>query len=168
MKYFAILFTILPSLLMVDASAQPSADANCRLTMVIPKSFVQAGKEPGVAAYRSKSNSTSLTMTRYEKDAQNEFISALSAAENTYDRVAREETVDDLNIYKEKIGKTDFMIVSWIDHGSMNGFSTCMTAFNSDCEILYKFEMTSPTSSKEALDKEFRSFLRSCKRSKTN
>ena len=123
MKYFALLLTLLQCSLTFDVSAQPTSptEESCRLTMVIPSHFVRAGQEEGVVKYRSKKNKTSLTMTKDYKDAQDGFLTAQAAADQVYKELIQKGNVTALSVVNEKIGKTEFVTVSWLEHSQNRG-----------------------------------------------
>jgi len=155
MKYTALIIAISQIILCANLCAQSSAKEGCRLTMVIPEHFVSAESQDDVISYRSKRGRTTLSMSKYNKDAQKSYSNAQSAADQTYKGLS------------EDVGKTSFTIVSWVIPSLKKGFEPHMVAFNDECDILYRFTMTSSTSNKKELDKAFRSFLRTCKRSKS-
>lgn len=168
MKYIIPFLAILQLTLFVDLSAQSDKDESCRLTMVIPDSFTRAGASEGEVKYKSKRGRTTLTMYKAFKDAQNGYMNAQTAADHAYQELKKEGLASEMSVVSEKIGKTSFTIVAWVIPSLKKGFEPYMVAFNDECEILYQFKMSSTTSSKKELDKAFRSFLRSCKRGKSN
>ena len=167
MKYTALIIAISQIILCANLCAQSSAKEGCRLTMVIPEHFVSAESQDDVISYRSKRGRTTLSMSKYNKDAQKSYSNAQSAADQTYKGLKEKGIAIEMNVVSEDVGKTSFTIVSWVIPSLKKGFEPHMVAFNDECDILYRFTMTSSTSNKKELDKAFRSFLRTCKRSKS-
>jgi hypothetical protein len=167
MKYILFILALSQAMVMTTLRAQSSDDERCRLTMVIPEHFVSAGTQDNVISYRSKRGRTTLSMSRYNKDSQEGYMNAQSAADRTYKDLKETGIAIEMNVVNEAVGKTSFTIVSWVIPSLKKGFEPHMIAFNDECDILYRFSMTSSTSNKKELDKAFRSFLRTCKRSKS-
>ncbi len=167
MKYIVLVLAISQGILCADLSAQSDTEAGCRLTMVIPEYFVNAGTQDDVISYRSKRGRTALSMSKYSKDSQKSYGNAQSAADQIYRGLKETGIATEMNVVNEKVGKTSFTIVSWVIPSLKKGFEPHMVAFNDACDILYQFNMTSSTSNKKELDKAFRSFLRTCKPSKS-
>ena len=168
MKYIILVLALTQVTLSVDLNAQSDKDDSYRLTMVIPDNYANAGSDESTANYKSKRGRTSLSLFKAFKDEQKGFKSAQEAADQAYKELQQEGLATEMSVVTEKIGNSSFTILSWVIPRLKNDFEPHMIAFNDECEILYRFTMSSTTSNKKELDKVFRSFLRSCKKSKTN
>jgi len=95
------------------------------------------------------------------------LYTAKAIAMEAYKDIKEDNQSFDLELTEEYILGNDFTIVSWFKNQPNGVVSYHMSAYNDECDVIYKIEMCSEGKDNKLLKKKFRDLLNSCQLKET-
>jgi hypothetical protein len=163
MKLFTVLAVICFYITPAQSFAQKRPIEKCRLAFILPGGFEYVEFDDKIQTFQSSRPDTFLAMSKTIRDSHYNLFTARAIAMEDFNNIILDDKTFEVQISEETLSDMQFTVIRWFRKQNKKSMTYHMTAYNDECNVVYKFELCTKETSMADMDFTFITLLESCR-----